>query len=187
MSVVLRCRICGTTQGHVGECEACSEGKVRYFCTNHQEGIWLDSPVCSGCGARFGDPARPSPGPRTPAGPTRPSGAPDFRAPGRRRPPEHPPEPDFGRPLPERPAVDEPPEPDLAPRAPTLGELLGEIIRERARARGRYEAEEVPWTAPGHRSVFPLAGCLARMVGVVFLLIATVIFLILLFGGFIIN
>ena len=35
MSVVLRCPTCGTTQGDAGECEACSEGEVRYFCTNH--------------------------------------------------------------------------------------------------------------------------------------------------------
>ena len=188
MSVVLRCPICGTTQGRVGECEACSEGKVRYYCTNHEEGIWLDSPVCSRCGARFGDAARASPAPRTPAGPPRPAGAADFRAPGR-RPPERPPEPEFGRRPPERPEVEELAEPDVVPRAPTLGELLGEITGERVRTRGRYEAEEVPWTAPGaHRPVLPLAGCLVRMVGLVFLLIAAVIiFLLLLFGGYIIN
>ena len=62
MSVVLRCPTCGTTQGHAGECEACSEGEVRYFCTNHDEGIWLDGPVCSRCGAKFGDAAEEAAG-----------------------------------------------------------------------------------------------------------------------------
>ena len=96
MSVVLRCPTCGTTQGHAGECEACSEGEVRYFCTNHDEGIWLDGPVCSRCGAKFGDPPRKPRLSRPPTDRSRPAGAPDFRPPARRRTPERPPEPDFG-------------------------------------------------------------------------------------------
>ena len=67
MSVVLRCPTCGTTQGDLGECEACSEGEVRYFCTNHDEGIWLDGSVCSRCGARFGDAPRKPPTPPPPS------------------------------------------------------------------------------------------------------------------------
>ena len=61
MSVVLRCPTCGTTQGHPGECEACSEGHVRYFCTNHEQGMWLDGPVCTHCGSKFGDVSRTPP------------------------------------------------------------------------------------------------------------------------------
>ena len=77
MSVVLRCPTCGTTQAHDGECEACSEGEVRYFCTNHDEGIWLDGPVCNRCAAKFGDPPR-----KPPAPPRAPERAPDRNGPG---------------------------------------------------------------------------------------------------------
>jgi hypothetical protein len=53
--VVLRCANCGTVQASPGECEACHEGEVRYFCTNHDPGLWLETPVCSACGAKFGE------------------------------------------------------------------------------------------------------------------------------------
>jgi hypothetical protein len=59
MSVVLRCSSCGTTQSRPGECEACHEAQVRYFCTNHEPGIWLEAASCPQCGARFGVAARP--------------------------------------------------------------------------------------------------------------------------------
>src|SRR6187549_2672541 len=58
MSVVLRCPNCGTTRATPGECEACHEGSVRYFCSNHQPGLWLSEPTCAKCGAAFGQPAR---------------------------------------------------------------------------------------------------------------------------------
>lgn len=57
--VVLRCPNCGTTKADSGECEACHEAQVRYYCTNHAPGRWLDVPACSQCGARFGEPTRP--------------------------------------------------------------------------------------------------------------------------------
>jgi len=91
--VALRCPNCGTAQSGPGECEACHEAAVRHFCTNHNPGRWLDGPVCSECGARFGDvragpratpvpptphstpapgrAARPSPGPLPGASPSR--------------------------------------------------------------------------------------------------------------------
>jgi hypothetical protein len=186
MSVVLRCQTCGTTQGHAGECEACSEGEVRYFCTNHDEGIWLDSAVCSRCGAKFGDAPR-KPAPRAPSVPIPPAGAPDFRPPRRRRIPERPPEPDFGRRPPRRSKRDEPREPEVLPRTPSLDELLEEITEERPRA-GRYETE-VPWAGPRLRLPgIRIAGCLVRIVGLVFLLIvAFIIFMVMLFGGFIVD
>ena len=64
--VVIRCPNCGTTQASLGECEACHEGDTRYFCENHEPGLWLDAPLCSECGARFGEtrerrPERPPP------------------------------------------------------------------------------------------------------------------------------
>ena len=50
--VVLRCPNCGTTQASAGECEACHEGNVRYYCPNHTPGRWLDGPTCAECEAR---------------------------------------------------------------------------------------------------------------------------------------
>jgi hypothetical protein len=54
MSVVLRCPNCGTTRAAAGECEACHEAQVRYFCANHTPGLWLDGARCPKCGAAFG-------------------------------------------------------------------------------------------------------------------------------------
>ena len=72
--VVLRCPACGTTQSKVGECDACYEGAVRYFCANHEPGRWLDTPACNACGARFGETPR-----------RRDTPAPEWSAPPRRR------------------------------------------------------------------------------------------------------
>lgn len=184
MSVVLRCPNCGTTQAHVGECEACSEGEVQYFCTNHNEGIWLDGPVCPRCGAKFGDaPRRPAPGPTPTAAP--PAGPPDFRPRGHGRTHERSPEPDFGPWPPRRRDPDDRAEPDVLPRTPTLGDLLDEITEGRGRRRAPSEIEETPWAgAPRGDAGFPLAGCLLRILGLGFVLIvAFVVFLFLLFGG----
>ncbi len=65
-AVVLRCANCGTTQSSPGECEACHEGQVRFYCTNHKPGRWLDGQVCSQCGAAYG---RPDPRPAVPRTP----------------------------------------------------------------------------------------------------------------------
>ena len=70
--VVLRCPNCGTTKTTSGECQACHEADVRYYCTNHTPGQWLAAAACPTCGAKFGDPApRPAPAlpPRTPVSP----------------------------------------------------------------------------------------------------------------------
>jgi hypothetical protein len=53
--VVLRCPNCGTTQAGTGECEACHEAQVAYYCTNHSPGRWLKAPTCTQCGAEFGE------------------------------------------------------------------------------------------------------------------------------------
>ncbi|WP_375404311.1 hypothetical protein [uncultured Sphingomonas sp.] len=53
--VALRCSNCGTAQPSPGECDACHEAQVLYFCTNHQPGVWLDGEHCPRCGASFGD------------------------------------------------------------------------------------------------------------------------------------
>jgi hypothetical protein len=57
--VVLRCPSCGTTKAAPGECDACHEAQVRYYCTNHTPGRWLDSRSCPQCGSQFGVPDRP--------------------------------------------------------------------------------------------------------------------------------
>lgn len=59
--VVLRCPNCGTTRATSGLCEACHEAEVRYYCTNHTPGLWLDAPACAQCGARLGEPDLPQP------------------------------------------------------------------------------------------------------------------------------
>ena len=43
--VVLRCPSCGTTRAAPGECDACHEAQVRYYCTNHTPGRWLELAV----------------------------------------------------------------------------------------------------------------------------------------------
>jgi hypothetical protein len=64
--VILRCPNCGTSTTTAGECEACHEADVRFYCTNHKPGHWLNAPACPQCGAKFGDPERPS----TPSAPS---------------------------------------------------------------------------------------------------------------------
>ena len=84
--VVIRCPNCGTTQAAIGECEACHEATTRWFCPNHEPGLWLDAPLCPTCGARPGVPGtRPRP---TRATPTRPRATTPPRAtpPPRRTP-----------------------------------------------------------------------------------------------------
>lgn len=78
--VALRCPNCGTTKSAPGECDACHEAQVRYYCSNHKPGRWLDTPACPQCGAKFGDPVRPAAPPPPPP-------------PTHRRPPPPPPTP----------------------------------------------------------------------------------------------
>lgn len=84
--VVLRCPNCGTIQPAEGECEACHEDAVRYFCTNHTPGLWLEGSACPQCGARFGDPM-PSRPATAPAEPPR-VAPPELGVPPTRRSPE---------------------------------------------------------------------------------------------------
>ena len=186
MSVVLRCQTCGTTQTHAGECEACAEGEVQYFCANHDPGVWLDGPVCGRCGARFGE--RPRATPRAPTRPVPVEGAPDFRPPAARRPRTGRVKPEIGdRP----PAGFEPEESsaEVAPPAPSLGDLLEAITERGRRARAPYDPADAPWIEPPvRRAGIPLAGCLFRLLGLVgLLIIAAIMFLLLLFGGFIVD
>src|SRR5262245_32483789 len=104
--VVLRCPNCGTTQSVEGECEACAEAKVRYYCSNHTPGRWLDSKTCSQCGAVYGrttpPPAAPGPSRWPPAAPG-PSRRPPAAPGPPKRPPAAPPPPRRDRPEPRTP------------------------------------------------------------------------------------
>jgi len=178
--VVLRCPTCGTTQNHSGECEACSEGEVRYFCSNHSPGLWLDEPVCNGCGAKFGEARRKPPEPKPRAAPTAPTRARSRTAfrpamPRGTEPPDTPP-----RRPPPRVA-----DPEDVPSIPSLADVLVELLEEGKRTRDTVE--EVPWREPiatAPRRPFPILGCLTRLALLVLLLIAFAVgALFVLFGG----
>jgi hypothetical protein len=78
--IVIRCPHCGTTQTTLGECEACHEATTRWFCSNHEPGLWLDAPLCPTCGARPGVPgSRPTPTPTRSRAPTPPRSTPPPR------------------------------------------------------------------------------------------------------------
>jgi len=89
--VILRCPNCGTSTTTPGECEACHEAQVRYYCTNHKPGRWLDASVCPECGANFGDPVRPAARPVSPAAAPRPRTTMTSAAPPRADSPAPPP------------------------------------------------------------------------------------------------
>lgn len=83
--IVIRCPHCGTTQSTLAECEACHEATARWYCPNHEPGLWLDAPLCPTCGARpgvAGRRARPTPVPS----PTRSAPPPRVAPPPRRAP-----------------------------------------------------------------------------------------------------
>jgi len=165
--VVLRCRSCGTTQSHPGECDACLEGEVRYFCDKHTPGLWLGEPECKECGARFGE----APAPAVPRGETRRLEFPTSR---RAEPP---------RTGPGRPPVREA-EPEDMPAPASLGDLLVRLLEDGER---RYKAREVSRrgaTAEGPRGAVPVIGCLVRLVLVaLFLIVLALVGLFLLLGG----
>ncbi len=160
--VVLRCPGCGTTQAQSGECDACFEGDVRYFCSNHSPGRWLAAPRCPECGANFGDPSTERPSPTA-------GGAPTVPARRTRRP---------GAPL--SVPHDAAPGGAGARRAPPIVKDSGDapsredLLADFAEARARDAWEDVPWREPAAaagRTALPVAGCLVRLVLVVLLLI----------------
>jgi len=197
--VVLRCPNCGTTRAASGECEACHEAEVRYYCTNHTPGRWLEKRECPQCGARFGDPGRPPapvPAAPRPAPPPLPPRAAPPPRPSYRRAPRPEVEDDAwgrgARPLPpdEAPADsirDPGTEPTVDPRHPRLdprAELLArwqEMLRTAGRAstRRRGARPEVDVT-PVARGV---GGCLLRLVFLVVFFMLAMATAMLLFGG----
>ena len=174
--VALRCPSCGTTQAHPGECDACYEAQVRYFCDNHTPGRWLDQPHCEACGARFGEPTK-TPVSRTPA-----AAATVPRVRGRTHPPREgltPPPPPPPRGGGER--IPEPPERPAPAAPPDLAEFLRRLLA--ARARPRYE-EEPLLRAPVSFGRPRRGGCLGKLVLFVFIMLAFVLLgPLLMFGG----
>lgn len=168
--VVLRCPACGTTQSHTGECDACYEGQVRYFCSNHSPGLWLDEPQCKECGARFGETPRRRRAPSPSAAPPVPPRTP-------RRPESRTPRPRGAEPPPTRPG--RPPDPVVTPAEPSLAGLLARVLSAR-RERGGYEVEEEPSAKPPPGlPLLRLKGCLFR-----FMLLALFLLALALAGSF---
>lgn len=154
MIVLLRCPNCGTTRSTPGECEACHDAQVRYFCTNHTPGLWLDTPACPKCGASFGAPLpRSSPSvlerPRRP----RPAAVP---LPSRAPPP---------------PAPYVPPD---APAAPLWLTLLRNVILAR-----RRPASDSPESMRAGRGA---GGCLLRAALLILFLFLGLMAVLIMFG-----
>lgn len=169
-SVALRCATCGTTQSHPGECEACFDGEVRYFCSNHSPGLWLDEPVCRRCSAKFGDAPRIESKPSSRSTPVLP-------ATETRRAESRPPKSGGGvaprHARPSRPPVSGEGLEDT-PTTPSLVELL---VAMAGRTRARYKAEEVRAHPPEEHvsKSLPIVGCLVRLVLLIIAVIALVL------------
>lgn len=169
--VVLRCPKCGTTQSHTGECDACYEGQVRYYCGNHRPGLWLDGPVCNSCGAKFGEAPKAPPPPRAPTPSRTPPATPSRPASGRAAPGRSESDPRYRK----APRSDRsPPDREVAPPGITLADLVARALAARG-ARARYD-EETWGRAPeiGH----PRAGnrgCLLKALLMIAVLLAFVL------------
>ncbi len=173
--LILRCPTCGTSQSHTGECDACYDGQVRYFCGNHSPGLWLDKPTCTECGARFGEAPRRQPSP--PAGAAPPKTPRSPRRSGSR--PPAPPAEEASRPRRTWPRDREEPT-----AMPSWASLLRRLLLARRR---RIETGDAPWevAVPEFRLPrLPLVGCLVRLVFLVLLLFALgVVGMFILFSG----
>ena len=167
--VTLRCSNCGTTQNTPGECQACHEQQVQFYCTRHTPGLWLKTPVCSQCGAEFGkDPLPPRERPRAP---------PEPRPPGRRQPPDRP----EAR-LPPRPSPwGEPDSPPPPPGRVRLdARIIERLLREHYRRRSpRTEDVEI---ARGSLAPIVAGGCL-RIILLGFLIMMIAMYVLSSLGG----
>lgn len=175
--VALRCANCGTVQATPGECEACHEATVRYFCTNHAPGLWLDAPSCPNCGAQFGEGA---PVPRPSARPFAP-------------PPEA---------LPEPYVSDAGPKPSPWPVEPrrtsrgfsddTDGSGRGALPNPWldllvGAARLRKASSASPDKLDGPPEAVAVGGCLKRALALVLVLVALFVMASMLLGGFLLQ
>ncbi len=172
--VVLRCPNCGTTQAGPGECDACHEAQVRYFCTNHNPGQWLTSPKCPQCGAQFGV-----------AGPVRSASPPPPRSPV--QPSVQPPASKVARP-PAAPATRRRFNPWGPTSAPPTGEerdVRARRLRDMIPRPSPYGG--VPGALPYEMEALPVpvarAGCLGRALLLVFLILGILLLLVISAGG----
>jgi rubredoxin len=164
--VLLRCPNCGTTKSSFGECEACHEAQVRYYCTNHTPGRWLEAPECTLCGAVFGR-ASPAPAPaavsaprseRRPTAGTSASARPLPRTPRADIPKTRPREKaDLDGAPSHRPDAAEPPESSRSGGVLLPG--LAEMLRAASRRRVHRESTPVGEAVPVRRGM----GCLTRL------------------------
>jgi hypothetical protein len=184
--VTLRCPNCGTTKSTPGECDACHEAQVRYYCTNHKPGRWLDAPACPQCGAKFGDPLRQAaPPPPLPPRPTV-SPSPDLSRTGSVRPPPAPGRAPWGRreraPAPDRTV--EAAHDSASVRAARTARML-EILRAASRAGRRPRDVTYVPEAPPAGAAF--GGCLMRFIVLVMFMLIVFSFLLSMVGGSLIQ
>lgn len=169
--VVIRCPNCGTTQPTLGECEACHEAQVRYFCPNHSPGLWLGGPECVTCGATFTGRSTHAPPPSS--RPIPPAPAPPRAAPRGVPPSGLPPRTSTTAPFPPRRAEPLPPAPPPTRRPTREPEIVAdapwieiEDVPRRPTAPAwpptpRFPAEiPIPALRAGLSSAL---GCLARL------------------------
>lgn len=183
--VILRCPNCGTSKTTPGECEACHEAQVRYYCTNHKPGRWLDASACPQCGAKFGDPIRPTAGPIPPAAPPRPRTI-TSTAHRRADPPPSPPRTSadpWGRREPGKS-----PDPDLgaSDESASVRDIRTARMREllRAASRAGRISRGATYTTPEAPPVgVALGGCLMRFVILAMFLLIIFFLMLSLVGG----
>jgi hypothetical protein len=181
--VALRCPNCGTTKSTPGECDACHEAQVRYYCTNHKPGRWLDAPECPQCGAKFGDPVRPAAPPR-PARPTV-APSPEPSRMGSVRPAPRPSRAPWGReraPAPERTVESGR---DSASAGAARAARMLEILRAASRAGRRPRDVTYVPEAPPAGAAF--GGCLMRFVVLVIFMLIVFSFMLSMVGGSLIQ
>mgnify|MGYP004528820713 CR=1 FL=1 len=175
--VFLRCPNCGTTQATPGECDACHEAQVRYFCTNHDPGQWLASPKCPQCGAQFGmaSPVRKAtpPPPRPPVQPERRPAPPPPPVP---RPVPVPAPAPRRRFNPWGPASSSPEGMERDVLAGRLRDMLAGASRRR-RVPDLVPYDEAPAASPAR------AGCLGRALLLMVLLVGLLLFMLVFAGG----
>ncbi len=180
--VALRCPNCGTNKSTPGECDACHEAQVRYYCTNHKPGRWLDTPACPQCGAKFGDPVRPAAPPPPPPRPTV-SPSPEPARTGSVRPPPAPSRAPWGRreraPAPERTV--EAGHDRASVREARTARLL-EILR--AASRRPRDVTYIPEAPPAGAA---FGGCLMRFIVLVMFMLIVFSFMLSMVGGSLIQ